>query len=522
MSKLTILQIFPFPKHAKYPKRLADARNISPAFASRFSTASLVRASINTRLRRRAPFNLRLWRASINTLKRFPLLCIMKRLLVLGAGRSSAELISYLINNASAADWRVTVGDLSPEMARKKIGPSHVCDVVLFDMEQTEASNKIIHAADIVISLLPPNLHPFVAARCLEAGKHFVTASYASEEIRAMDKEARSKGLVFLNECGLDPGIDHLSAMRMIDDIRNKGGAITSFESFTGGLIAAETDPDNPWRYKFTWNPGNVVRAGQSTARYLQEGKHKYISYPQLFKRTTAIHVPGRGYYEGYANRDSLRYIDAYGLRGAHNLLRGTLRHTGFCAAWNILAQLGCCDDSIEMHDVAGMTHADFIDAFLPTMPGYHNVREKLALHFGLDIDAAELNMLDWSGFFDAEPIGLEKGSPAVLLEYILNKKWALREGDRDEIIMWHRVKYHLEGKQKEVQACLAVTGTDAAHTAMAKTVGLPLGIATKLIATGKVKARGVVIPVTNDFYGPILPELAAHGIALNEWEVPS
>ncbi|MEX2230547.1 MAG: saccharopine dehydrogenase C-terminal domain-containing protein [Cyclobacteriaceae bacterium] len=444
----------------------------------------------------------------------------MKRVLILGAGRSSSSLIRYMLDHAGACQWYLTVADVSLETAQKKIGSNDAGKAVQFDINDPESSKEIIGGADIVISLLPPNFHPLVALRCLEGSKHFITASYVSDELKAFDKEAREKGLVFLNECGLDPGIDHLSAMKVIDDIRDNGGTITSFESFTGGLIAPETDPGNPWRYKFTWNPRNVVMAGQSTAKYLHDGKSKYISYQQLFRRITPIHVPGYGNYEGYANRDSLKYIDTYGLLGISTILRGTLRHKGFCAAWNILVQLGCCDDSYAMEYVSKMTHAGFLNAFLPANPG-DNTEEKVCTHFGLKASDPEIKMLKWSGFFEDTPVGLDQGSPAKILEYMLNKKWVLKDEDKDQIVMWHRFRYVLEGKAKEIQASLVATGFDAVYTAMAKTVGLPLGIATRLIASDNIRARGVIIPTTREFYRPILRELGALGIALNELEVP-
>lgn len=444
----------------------------------------------------------------------------MKRILVLGAGRSSSALIAYLLNHSRANDWHTTVGDVSFEAAREKIGSSEHGEALRFDVREPDESRKTIASADIVISLLPANFHPLVALHCLQAGKHFLTASYVSSDLKAMDHEVRGKGLLFLNECGLDPGIDHLSAMHMIDGIRNRGGKITSFESFTGGLIAPETDPDNPWRYKFTWNPRNVVLAGQSTARYLSEGMHKYIPYQQLFRRTTPIRIQGLGNYEGYVNRDSLQYIETYGLHGIANMLRGTLRHPGFCAAWDILVQLGCCDDSYQMEGVSEMTHAGFIDSFLPPMPGYGPVEGKLCLHFGLDKNSAQIAMLKWSGFFEETPVGVQSGSPARILEHILARKWALKKEDKDQVVMWHRLTYWLDGAKKEAQASLVATGTDALNTAMAKTVGLPLAIATRLLASGNIRTRGVVVPTGEEFYRPILRELATHGIALNEWEV--
>jgi len=444
----------------------------------------------------------------------------MKRILVLGAGRSSASLIKYLLEHTRNMDWSVTVGDASPENAEQKIGSSENAKAVRFDVREQDAASDIIRSADVVISLLPPAFHPAVALRCLEHGKHFLTASYVSPELKAFDNEVRSKGLLFLNECGLDPGIDHLSAMKVIDEIRAEGGVITSFESFTGGLIAPDTDPENPWRYKFTWNPHNVVTAGQNTAKYLYEGKRKYIPYQQLFLRTTPVYVPGYGHYEGYANRDSLQYVDMYGLNGIATMLRGTLRNKGFCSAWNVLVQLGCCDDSYEMENVSSMTHAGFIDSFLPPVPDCDDVEEKVCMHFGLKKDSPEIGMLKWSGFFDEIPINATARTPARILEHILNKKWALAKGDKDQIVMWHRFRYRCEGVGKEKQASLIATGTDDVYTAMSNTVGLPLGIATRLIVSNQINAKGVVIPTTPEFYDPILAELACMGIALNETQI--
>lgn len=439
----------------------------------------------------------------------------MRAILVLGAGRSSSSLIKYLLDHSKLNDWLVTVGDFSAEAAYEKVKGHERGIAVRFDIND-DSSERLIAAADVVISLLPAALHPLVAIRCLKHNKHLLNASYVSEEIRGFHDEAFAKGLLFLNECGLDPGIDHMSAMQVIDGIRSQGGKLTSFESFTGGLIAPQTDPENPWRYKFTWNPRNVVLAGQSTAKYLQDGKYKYIPYQQLFRRVTPINVPGLGAYEGYANRDSLKYIDVYQLQDIKTMLRGTLRSKGFCAAWNILVQLGCCDDNYEMEGVSEMTHQDFINSFLKGH-AENATAQRLANEFNLLPDANELRCLQWSGFFNDEPVGLEKGTPAQILEYILNKKWKLNYSDNDQVVMWHRFKYDLRGAKKEVQASLVATGTDDVNTAMAQTVGLPLGIAAKLLMQNKISARGVVIPTASEFYNPILTELQSLGIVFTE-----
>jgi saccharopine dehydrogenase-like NADP-dependent oxidoreductase len=440
----------------------------------------------------------------------------MKRILVLGAGRSSSACISYLIDNAVANNWQITIGNVIESEAKERIGASANARAILFNIENTEASRDAISKTDVVISLIPASFHPLVAKLCLAEKKHLLTASYVSDEMKTFDAEAKEKGLLFLNECGLDPGIDHMSAMQVIDKIKSEGGKIISFESFTGGLIAPETDPENPWRYKFTWNPRNVVLAGQGTAKFLQEAKFKYIPYQQLFSRTIPINVPSLGEYEGYANRDSLKYAEVYGLQECETVIRGTLRNRGYCRAWNVLAQLGCCDDSYQLDNVQSMSHKDFIQSFLESSDNYE---EAICRRFHISMDGEEMKRLRWSELFSEEKIGLEKGTPAQVLEHILNKKWKLKPGDKDFIIMWHRFKYLLNGKEKEMQAWLSVLGEDEIQTAMAKTVGLPLAIACKLLLAEKLQNRGVVIPLQKEIYQPVLNELKSLGIGLMERE---
>jgi saccharopine dehydrogenase-like NADP-dependent oxidoreductase len=442
-----------------------------------------------------------------------------KFILVVGAGRSSSSLISYLLTQASVHNWTITVGDISLQAAQDRVGISPYGKPIQFNIDELERSRKVIAACDVVISLLPAHLHPQVAKICLTERKHLLTASYVSDEMKAFDQQAKSSELLFLNECGLDPGIDHMSAMQVIDKIKAMGGTLTSFESFTGGLIAPETDPENPWRYKFTWNPRNVVMAGQGTAKFLQEGQYKFIPYQQLFLRTTSVSVPGYGEYEGYANRDSLKYLETYGLRNIKTMLRGTLRNQGYCRAWNVLVQLGCCDDTYLMEGVENMTHAGFINSFLDNHSS-ELAEEKLISYFKLSPDGEEMKRLRWSGLFSNEQIGIASGTPAQILEHILNKKWRLKTGDKDFIVMWHRFVFEIGNSMKEIQAHLTVTGDDEVNTAMAKTVGLPLAIAAKLLLEGKIKSRGVAIPVDKDIYDPVLNELSQYGIHLVEREI--
>jgi saccharopine dehydrogenase-like NADP-dependent oxidoreductase len=441
----------------------------------------------------------------------------MKTILVLGAGRSSSALIQYLLDYVRTSGGKLLVADISREAAARRIGSHSSGEAFVFDVADQNGSSALIARADVVASLLPAHFHHKVAEHCLKHGKHLVTASYVSDQMYALDAAAQEKSLLFLNECGLDPGIDHMSAMQVMDRIRSDGGAINEFRSFTGGLIAPATDPGNPWRYKFTWNARNVVMAGQSTAKYLNEGKLRYIPYQQLFLRTTAVTVPGSGEFEGYANRDSLKYLNEYKLQGVKTLLRGTLRFKGFCPAWNVLVQLGCCDDTYQMEGVESMTHEDFMRSFLGDHAG--TAEEKLMKQFALAFQSQEMTRLRWSGLFSSEPIGLSTGTPAAILEHILSKKWTLKEDDKDLVVMWHQFNYELNGRRKTLQASLVVEGTDSTETAMARTVGLPMAIAVKLILEGRIRQRGVAIPVSREFYNPILEELSTLGISLKENE---
>jgi saccharopine dehydrogenase (NADP+, L-glutamate forming) len=429
----------------------------------------------------------------------------MPSILILGAGRSSSALISYLLKYGASNGIDVTVGDVSVQAAEERVGKNG--KAIHFDINNTQSSHQAISEATVVVSLIPAHLHVSVAKICLETGTHLLTASYVSDEMKSLNDASRSKSLLFLNECGLDPGIDHMSAMQVMDRIRSEGGKITSFESFTGGLIAPETDVENPWRYKFTWNARNVVMAGQSTAKYLHNGKFKYIPYQQLFKSITQVVVPGYGEYEGYANRDSLKYLETYGLHGVSTMLRGTLRNKGFCSAWNVLVQLGCCDDTYEMENVGSMTHESFMRSFVDIT----NASEE------------DMKRLKWSGLFSEEKVGLPKGTPAQILEHILNKRWKLQPEDKDLVVMWHRFRFEVRSPNldatvsKTLEASLVAKGSNAVDTAMAKTVGLPLGIAARLLIEGKIRQRGVVIPTAKEIYEPVLNELKTLGIELTE-----
>jgi saccharopine dehydrogenase (NADP+, L-glutamate forming) len=440
----------------------------------------------------------------------------MNRILILGAGRSATALILKMREWASTFGWSLTIGDTNQQLAILKANNDPNTTAISFDVNNFVEATHAISGADVVISMLPPGFHIVVARLCLQYRKHFLNASYVSPEIQSLHHDAVNADLLFLNECGLDPGIDHMSAMQVIDRIRSAGGQVTSFKSFTGGLIDPKSDPENPWQYKFTWNPRNVIMAGQGTARYLDQGEFKYTPYQRLFKETTDVSVPGYGAFEGYANRDSLPYRKTYGLTALKTMIRGTLRFAGFCPTWHILVNLGCCDDSFQMEGVDGMTHRDFISAFLPADPALP-VEERVCTCFALDPDGAEMRRMKWSGLFSSQRVGLAVGTPAQILEHILAKRWSLSPGDRDLVVMWHQFIFELGGAAHEIQASFTAMGEDDVNTAMSRTVGLPLAFATKLLMEGKLRQRGVAIPVTPEFYDPILRDLDGEGLRLTE-----
>ncbi|GAB3825162.1 saccharopine dehydrogenase family protein [Hymenobacter jeollabukensis] len=434
----------------------------------------------------------------------------MTRILLLGAGRSASSLIQYLLRHLATEDWQLTIADVNPE----PLGPvvaahGERARAVAFEIGQTERLHELVAAHEVAISMLPALFHPLVAQACLHHGRHLATASYATEEIRGFDAQAKAQGLTFLMECGLDPGLDHMSALPVIEEIRAQGGRLTSFKSYCGGLMAPDSEGDNPWRYKFTWNPRNVVVAGQGTARYIEGGHPRFIPYQQLFRRTERLSVPGYGEFEGYANRDSLSYRPLYGLDDIPTMLRGTLRRPGYCAAWAALVALGLTDDSYHLGNAAELPWASLIESFLPPAAELA-LPARVAAYLGLDPAGEEMQRLAWAGLFGPAPVGLPDATPAQLLERLLTAKWQLQPHDHDMIVMQHLFEYEPAegGPAQQRTSSLVVTGDDAVHTAMAKTVGLPLGMAVRRLARGEVAHQGVVVPVHADLYRPILREL--------------
>ena len=440
----------------------------------------------------------------------------MRRILLIGAGRSSSSLINYFLENAKTENWTLTVGDVSVESARQKTHDHPAAIAIQFDINSETDREKHIANADIVISLLPAHMHLPVAIECVKQKKDLVTASYVSPEMQDLDAGAKVAEIILLNECGLDPGIDHMSAMHIIDEIKSNGGELTSFKSYTGGLVAPESN-DNPWGYKFSWNPRNVLLAGQGTARFIENGKYKYIPYNRLFTEIETISVGENNSYDGYANRDSLAYRHHYGLETIPTMLRGTLRQKGYCKAWNVFVKLGLTDDSFIIEGSSKMTFAQVVEAFIPKSIKGNYLKERLAAFMNCNENDESIKLVEWTGILSDEAITQPDSTPAQILQSLLERKWLLRPEDKDMIVMQHIFEYTLKEKNVRHTSTLVVKGENSIYTSMAKTVGLPVAIAAKFILNKKIALKGVQIPTDKAIYEPVLKELENYGITFIE-----
>lgn len=440
----------------------------------------------------------------------------MKKILIIGAGRSATILIRYILEQAKANDWQVTVADADLELAEEKVNGHPSGRAIPLNISSRKKRMEAISSADVVVSLLPVGMHYLVVKDCIRFRKHVVTASYLSQEMYGLESAVREAAIIMVGEMGLDPGIDHMSAMQMIHQMRNDGKEIVAFKSYTGGLIAPDSN-DNPWNYKFTWNPRNVVLAGQGTAQYLRDGEYKYIPYNRIFEQTEEIEVKGMGKFEAYANRDSLLYKSIYGLENIPTLIRGTLRYPGYCKAWNSFVKLGWTDDSYPIIDSENMNYRQLVEAYLsgPFRKSVNNdpLNKRLADFLQLDVDGEVMEKLEWLGIFNDTLIGVKNATPAAILQKILLDKWSLSKEDHDMVIMQHQFDYKEKNELRQHKSTLVIMGEDHLNTAMAKLVGLPIGIFVKLIMKGKIKARGVHIPVIREIYEPVLDELHDHGV---------
>jgi saccharopine dehydrogenase-like NADP-dependent oxidoreductase len=497
-----------------------------------------------------------------------------KKIVVFGAGKSATSLIDYLRETCGVNDWQLTVADSNLSAALSKTGDSPHVSAVAVNVEDSAGRRELVTAADIVISLLPPALHYLVAQDCIACKKNLLTASYVDDDIRQLQPAIEENQLLFLYEMGLDPGIDHMSAMQLVDHIKDQGGTITSFTSHCGGLVAPEND-DNPWHYKISWNPRNVVLAGKAGAVYKNNGVVEHMHYRELFDAGRVVDIPGLGYLAWYPNRDSLNYMSLYGLETARTFIRTTLRYPEFCFGWKHIVDLQLTDET-PAYETDGMSLQEFFKQHLDKhgfsdwlqqqlMNKFEQTKQlllKLQQLMDAEEDAApeerkamqEFMMVDENG--ELEDINLDnvktkaaatvagqmheanlalkqlfylgmdddttlinKGrcSAAEVLQLALEKKLALHPNDKDMVVMLHEIIYHAGGRQFSLKSCLLVKGEDSLHTAMAKTVGLPLGIAAKLILQDKIKLTGLHIPIIPSIYEPLLNELGERGIAFGE-----
>ena len=497
----------------------------------------------------------------------------MKTVLLFGAGKSATVLIDYLLENAITGNWKVFVVDADLKLAQSKVGNSQKATALSFDIRDAQERGKYIKQADIVISLLPPTLHIEVAQDCVKYRKHLLTASYVDDAIKALQPDIDKNKLLFLCEMGLDPGIDHMSAMEIIDGIHNEGGEIISFRSHCGGLVAPESD-DNPWHYKISWNPRNIIMAGKAGAHYRENGEEKNLAYEELFIADRLIEIPELGFLSWYPNRDSLSYMPLYGLENTNTFIRTTLRHPDFMSGWKNVIDLKLVDETLQ-YETNGKSlyqafkeHMDkngfgewmnqklserlaetkgLLESLMKLMEAENEatvVGEQLPSSFmtadeggnieEIEIDAVKnkaaaylahkmheanltLKQLFFLGLDDRDTM-VNKGlcSAADILQFAVERKLSLRPYDKDMIVMLHELEYRLNKKNHTITSSLIVKGENNLRTAMAKTVGLPLGIAAKLILENKIKLTGLHIPTHKEIYTPVLKELEIHGIKFN------
>jgi saccharopine dehydrogenase-like NADP-dependent oxidoreductase len=498
----------------------------------------------------------------------------MKQILLFGAGKSATALIDYLVANAQKENWQLTVVDVDASAALNKIGKTQLAKAVSFDVTNSEERNRYINNADIVISLMPPTLHFLIAKDCIQFRKNLLTASYVDEQIRSLKKEIEDAGLLFLCEMGLDPGIDHMSAKKMIDDIHKDDSTIRSFHSHCGGLVAPESD-DNPWHYKISWNPRNVVTAGQAGAMFKQDGGIRELEYKDLFAEKRFVSIPGHDLLCWYPNRDSVSYISLYGVEECETFIRTTLRHPDFIYGWKNVIDVNLTSEN-QFYDTDGRTLAQLFKEHLDRNGFSEWLEEKLRDQFDstknllaqlvnlvelekkaeekgvesmdefmvvddhgdlkqididdLKVDAAAtladkmhdasltLKQLFYLGLDDDKTVvNKGKASAANILQFALQRKLALEPGDKDLVIMQHEIEFTKADSNYKSTSTLIVKGEDDVRTAMATTVGLPLGIATRLILNGTIHLKGLHIPVAKEIYEPVLAELELHNIQFKE-----
>ncbi|MEO8711703.1 MAG: saccharopine dehydrogenase C-terminal domain-containing protein [Parafilimonas sp.] len=496
-------------------------------------------------------------------------------ILLFGAGKSATVLINYLKHLAAEKNWQIIIADHDLKTVQQKVGEHKNVQAVSVDVTNSDERKNYISKADLVISLMPAQLHFLIAVDCLQYKKHLLTASYVDEEIKKLSSEIKDSGVLFLYEMGLDPGIDHMSAMQLIHSIKKQGGSIISFKSHCGGLVAPESD-DNPWHYKISWNPRNVIMAGKAGAVYKENNKEVSLKYEELFSAKHGVEVTGLGWYAYYLNRDSLSYIPIYNLDEVNTFMRTTLRHPDFCFGWKNIIDLKLTDEE-KVYETDGLTLSEFFkqhfekhgfgewltkllssrleyakammeqlmnlmeaeqevlsegehpdDDFMMidekgelTTLNADEVKSRAAESVAVQMHEANLTLkqLFFLGLNDESLINKGLCSAADVLQFIAETKLALQPKDKDMIVMLHEIEYEINKKRSAIKSTLVVKGADNIHTAMAKTVGLPIGIAAKLILEKKITETGLHIPILPSIYEFVLEELKEYDIVFHESE---
>ncbi|NBV30281.1 MAG: saccharopine dehydrogenase [Chitinophagaceae bacterium] len=437
----------------------------------------------------------------------------MKTILILGAGKSATVLIEYLLSEAPQYTWKVQVADANLAVAKLKVGSSSCGEGVELDVTEEAPRRTLISKADLVISLLPPSLHILVARDCLSLGRSLFTASYIDEEVRQLAAAIEEKELLFLYEMGLDPGIDHMSAMALVDEIKSKGGNILSFISHCGGLVASYSD-NNPWHYKISWNPSNVVQAGKNGALYRLDNKTVKLNTEELFAEIRPVTIQLAESLAWYPNRNSLPYLELYGLNNIATFIRTTLRHPIFIKGWHRLVQLGFTQDNPILVN-SNTTYANLVQQFLAVNKSLSNFNQMI------ENDSELAQLFQSMGFMDTDSIAQKNEySPVTFLQECLEKNLKMEAVDKDRVVMQHEIIYELNGQKKLLVSTLDIDGDDAMHTAMAKTVGLPLALAAVSFLKGEIKLKGLKVPIQPTIYKAVLPKLKALGIYFHESEI--
>ncbi len=447
----------------------------------------------------------------------------MKQVLVLGAGLSTSYLVAQLLEDAERQDWFVTVGDLDQALAREAVGNHARGEAVRFDVNDAGVRSARIEHADVVINMWPAAYQDLVAWDCVNHGRHMISVSYRDQAVRDLDLDAKRKGVMLLCEMGLEPGIDHMSAMSLIQRLRDDGGRIVGFRSYGSGIPAPE-QPQHPLRYAVTWDPRNVAMAGFSGAQYMEDGNIKIVPFHQVFHHTWAVEVEGVGKLEAYANRDSMSYMQSFGLQHVKTMIRGTLRYPGWSETWAQIVRLGLPNETLRIPELADRSYNDVVKMFLPLNISSAPIEQRVARFLRISPTGTIMENLRWLGLFSDERIGCTGDTSAAMLVHLLKNRLPLTRDTRDMVVLVHEldVEYPDGDRAAErIRSTLVVEGEPDGFTAMSRTVGLPVAIATRLLLRGELSLTGTLIPTHPSIFAPVLREIEQAGLRFTETTRP-